>query len=97
MDIIRLKHILKLSVGVILLLAGYFFVTGYKEHVPAYMEVMRWVLMGIYIITINLSINKSISKSLFLSTVFVLFWILSVCIQTCYLNDTHLIFAGVDA
>lgn len=97
MEIVRLKQVLKLASSIILLFAIFFYIIGYKEQIPFYMEVLRYLLMGVYIATIGWTLNKTFTRRTLFFVLFILFLLVSIIIQSCYLDSTHLIFAGVDS
>lgn len=97
MEIGRLKQVLWLTVVIMVTFALYYYMVGYRERIPEYMEFIRLGLMVTYIMIICWSINRTLSRPVFLTISFLLFWGLSVVIQSCYLNATHLVFAGIDS
>lgn len=97
MEIGRLKQVLWLTVMIMVIFALYYYMVGYRERIPEYMEYVRWGLMVSYVVMIYWAIHRTLSRPVFWVISFLLFWGLSVIIQTCYLDATHLVFAGVDS
>lgn len=78
MDIIELKRTMWITVFIFIVFALYFYVVGYKENIPVYMECMRVAFTVCYCYTICLAVRLQISKTLFFSYLFFSFLLLSI-------------------
>lgn len=72
--------------------ALYFFLAGYKQPIPLYLECMRVVLTITYCCTIFLSMSRNISKQFFFSYLFISFLLLSFSLQQVTLYATNTIY-----
>jgi hypothetical protein len=92
MSIVTLRHIMRLIICAFILFALYFYLVGYKEEVPNYMEYMRGIITIGYCTVIYMSMNRNISRQVFFTYLFVSFYLLSVILQYSMIHAAHRLF-----
>lgn len=92
MNITDLKHITWITIFSFILFASYFYLTGYKQPIPLYLEYMRVALTITYCCTIFLAMSHNLSKPFFFSYLFISFLFLSFSLQQIMLYATNTIY-----
>lgn len=97
MSATALKHIMQLIICTFILFALYFYLVGYKENIPTYMECMRGVITIGYCTVVYMSMNRNISLQFFFTYLFFSFYLLSIILQNTTFNATNTLFGGSNA
>lgn len=92
MSIIKLKRTVWLTLCVFILFALFFYLAGYKETIPLYMEYMRGIFTIVYCYTLYIAINQRVSQPLFFCYLFVSFYLLSIILQYTVFYETNTLF-----
>lgn len=83
---------MQLIICTFILFALYFYLVGYKEEIPKYMEYMRGVITIGYCSVIYMSMDRKISQQLFFAYLFISFLLMSFSLQQVTLYATNTIY-----